>query len=183
VVERLKRERGAQVDWRPFYLRPDTPAEGLEMPEDVRMRMAGTQEKLRQMALASGLSIVFPARIPNTRRAHEATEWARGQNKLEEFHRIVFHKYFGLGEDISRWAVLESAAEEAGLEAAEMRRRVESGEFRGAVEQQIAQAQALEIEAVPTYILNGRLAVVGAQPYEVFQRGLDRLEAEQKGGT
>jgi predicted DsbA family dithiol-disulfide isomerase len=143
--------------------------------------MASTQERLRQMARDSGLSMVFPSRIPNTRLAHEATEYARAQGKLEEFHRLVFHKYFSEGEDLSCWEVLESAAEEVGLEADEIRHQVESGKFTPVVEQQIAQARALEIEAVPTYILNGRFAVVGAQPYEVFQRGFARLEAEDRG--
>jgi len=181
VVERVKREREVLVDWRPFYLRPDTPPEGLELPDHVRSRMAGTQERLRQMAQDSGLSLVFPSRIANTRLAHEATEYARAQGKLEEFHRLVFHKYFAEGEDLSRWEVLGSAAEEAGLEADEMRRQVESGKFTPLVEQLITQARALEVEAVPTYILNERFAVVGAQPYEVFQRGFARLEAQERG--
>jgi len=33
---------------------------------------------------------------------------------------------------------------------------------------------------VPTYVLNDRYAIVGAQPYEVFQRALERLASETK---
>lgn len=39
-------------------------------------------------------------------------------------------------------------------------------------------ARELEISGVPTYIVNDKYAIVGAQPYQVFQRVLARLENE-----
>lgn len=79
MVERLKREHDTQVEWRPFYLRPDTPPEGMEVPAHLRARYAGAMERLRQMARAAGMEMVTSSRIPNTRLAHEATEFARAR--------------------------------------------------------------------------------------------------------
>jgi predicted DsbA family dithiol-disulfide isomerase len=39
-------------------------------------------------------------------------------------------------------------------------------------------AQELGISGVPTYILDDKDAIVGAQPYEAFQRVLARLAGE-----
>ncbi len=178
MVEKLTAEQGAQVEWRPFYLRPDTPPEGSELPAYVRARMAGAQERLKQMARAAGMEMVFPSRIPNTRRAHEATEYARAHGKLIEFHRVVFRLYYAEGKDISQWDVLNAAALEIGLDADEMQRAVEDGRYTRAVEEQIAMAQELGITGVPTYVLNDKYAIVGAQPYEAFQRVLGRLADE-----
>lgn len=178
MVEKLKAERSVQVEWRPFYLRPDTPPEGSELPASVRARHASGQERLKQMARAAGLEMVFPTRIPNTRRAHEATEYARAEGKHEEFHRVVFRLYYGEGQDISRWEVLRAAAKETELDPDEMQREVERGTYTRTVEEQMAEAQALGISGVPTYILGDRYAIVGAQPYEVFQRVVTRLENE-----
>ncbi len=183
MAEKLKAEHGAEVEWRPFYLRPDTPEEGMELPAYVRSRMAGTQERLRQMARANGLEMVTPSRIPNTRRAHEATEYARQHGKGEEFHRVVFRQFYGEGQDISRWDVLRVAAGEVGLDPDAMQREVEEGRYRAEVEAQIAEAHALGITGVPTYILNDRYAIVGAQPYGVFRQSLARLAAEANDGS
>jgi len=183
VVEKLKAEHGAEVEWRPFYLRPDTPPEGMELPAYLRARYAGTTERLRQMARANGLEMVTPDRIPNTRRAHEATAFAREHGQGEAFHRVVFRKFYGEGQDISRWEVLRAAAEEAGLDPDDMQREVEAGRYTAAVKEQVEEAYALGINGVPTYVLNERYAIVGAQPYEVFQQALARLATKPDDGA
>jgi predicted DsbA family dithiol-disulfide isomerase len=179
VVEKLKAEHEVQIEWRPFYLRPDTSPEGSELPPYIRERMASSQERLKQMALGWGMEMVFPTRIPNTRLAHEATEYARAHHKLLEFHKIVFRLYYGEGKDISHWHVLRVAAQEAGLDPDDMQKAVESGTYTPLVAEQIKLAKELEISGVPTYILNDKYAIVGAQPYEAFQRVLVRLESEE----
>jgi predicted DsbA family dithiol-disulfide isomerase len=178
VVEKLQAEQEVQVEWRPFYLRPDTPPEGSELPAYVRTRMAGAHERLKQMAQAAGMEMVFPTRIPNTRRAHEATEYARALGKHLEFHRVVFRLYYAEGQDISHWDILRAAALETGLDPDEMQREVEDGHYTQLVEDQMAVAQELGISGVPTYILDDKYAIVGAQPYEAFQRVVARLANE-----
>lgn len=180
MVERLKAEHGAEVEWRPFLLRPDTPPEGMELPAHIRARMAGTAnaERLKQMARAAGLEMVTPTRIPNARRAHEATEYAGQQGKGEAFHRVVFRQFYGEGRDISRWEVLREAAAEVGLNPDVMQRETDSGQYRAVVEAHFDEAYARGISGVPTYILDDKHAIVGAQPYEAFQQALARLAAE-----
>ena len=102
------------------YLRPDTPPEGMRLSPQIRARFAGANERLKQMAHAAGLEMVQPDVIPNSRRALEATEYAREQGKHEQFHRAVFNKFYGEGQDINQWSVLRAAAEEAGLDPDEM---------------------------------------------------------------
>jgi len=178
VVERLKTEYPLEVDWRPFYLRPDTPPEGMDLPPHILERAAASTARLQHTARSYGMDFVHVQRFFNTRRAHEATEYAREQSKGEQFHWAVFHKVYGLGQDISTWEVLRAAATETGLDAEAMQHAVESGKYTALVQDQIAQAQALGITGVPMYILNNRYAIVGSQPYEVFKQAIARLEAE-----
>jgi len=177
VVDRLAAERPTSVDWRPFFLRPDTPPEGLRLSAELRARMGPAHERLRAMATDAGLEMVFPDVLPNTRRALEATEYARVEGRLEPFHRAVAHRYYGEGLDVGDWAVLGSAATEAGLDATAMRREVEAGAFRMALDAAIAEARAIGVTAVPTYVLDGRHAIVGAQPIEVFREVVDLIDA------
>ena len=169
------------VEWRPFYLRPDTPPEGMELPDYIkRARANGSEERLASIADLYGMKFVSTERIYNTRLAHEATEYAREQNKGSEFHKVVFRKVYAEGQDPSQWDVLRSAAQEVGLNADEMQREVESEKYKANVEEQVQWAYQIGVTGVPTYVINDRYAVVGAQPYEVFKNALDEI-MNQKG--
>ena len=138
----------------------------------------GSEERLAQMAAANGMKFKSTERIYNTRLAHEATEYAREHGRLLEFHHAVFQKVYGEGLDISSWDILRQAAQEAGLDADEMQTEVESGTYTEAVRMQVDQAQRIGVQGVPTYVMNNRYAVVGAQPYEVFLQAIERIQQD-----
>jgi predicted DsbA family dithiol-disulfide isomerase len=62
----------------------------------------------------------------------------------------------------------------------EMQQMVESSRYTGHVEEQVRWAQQIGVIGVPTYVINDRYAVVGAQPYEVFKNALTQI-MNQKG--
>jgi len=168
------------VEWRPFYLRPDTPPEGMPLPDYVlRARSSGSEDRLSQIADLYDMKFVSTTRIYNTRIAHEATEYARRHGKVNEFHKVVFRKVYADGQDISNWDVLRAAAVEVGLDGADMQQVVESGTYTDEVAAQVRQAQQIGVTGVPTYVINDRYAVVGAQPYEVFKRALDQIMSKK----
>jgi len=191
VVEKLKAEHNVDVEWRPFYLDFDTPPEGKELPDHVkRARVNGSEERLSQIADSYGMEFVSTKRIYNTRLAHEATEYAREhgnparfnspiqrdeRGKGNEFHKVLFRKVYAEGQDPSQWDVLRSAAEEVGLDAEEMQREVENEKYTANVADQVRWAYQIGVTGVPTYVINDRYAIVGAQPYEVFKNALDQI--------
>lgn len=176
MVEQLKAEYKVDVDWRPYYLRPDTPPEGMELPDYIlRARASGADERLQGMAKLHNLGFKSPDRIYNTRLAHEATEYARQHGRVNEFHRLVFHKVYAEGQDIGKWEVLCSAAGEAGLDAADMQSVVEGGKYTAQVAEQVRWAQEIGVTGVPTYVINDRYAIVGAQPYQTFKKALAQI--------
>ena len=176
MVEKLKAEYNVDVEWRPFYLRPDTPPEGIELPDYIKQaRTNGSEERLRSIANAYGMEFESTERIYNTRIAHEATEYAREHGRGNEFHKIVFRKVYAEKQDLSNWSVLRSAAEEAGLDAEEMQREVDGGKYTAQVADQVNWAYQIGVSGVPTYVINARSAVVGAQPYEVFKNALTQI--------
>lgn len=114
-----------------------------------------------------------------TRLAHEATEYAREHGKGNQFHKTVFHKVYAEGEDPSQWDMLRSAAEEVGLDADEMQREVEAEKYRANVEDQVRWAYQIGVSGVPTYVIDDRYAIVGAQPYEVFKSALAQIKEKE----
>jgi predicted DsbA family dithiol-disulfide isomerase len=182
VVERLKEEHNVDLEWRPFYLYMDTPSEGRELPEHVkRARAQGSEQRLLQIAQSYGMEFVSVERIYNTRLAHEATEYAREHGKGNEFHKAVFRKVYAEGQDPSRWDVLRSVAQEVGLDPEEMQREVENEKYMATVVDQVRWAYQIGVTGVPTYVINDRYAIVGAQPYEVFKGALEQIMNQTPG--
>ena len=178
MVDQVQKEYGAQVEWLPYLLRPDMPEGGQEVPQYIRAKAAQSGDRLKRMAEMQGLTMVTTTWIPNPRLAHEATEYAREQGKGLEFHRVVFRKYYGENLDIGAWDILRATATEVGLDADAMQLAVESGAYRQVVEDLIADAQSIGVNSVPTYVLNDRYGIVGAQPMAAFKQVIERLKAD-----
>ncbi|NOT05776.1 MAG: DsbA family oxidoreductase [Anaerolineales bacterium] len=176
VLDQLNAEHNVDVEWRPYYLRPDTPPEGMDLPDYIlKARANGSEERLLNLAKKYGMDFRSTDRIYNTRIAHEATEYARERGKVNEFHKVVFRKVYADGYDISQWDVLRSAAEEVGLDADDMQSVVDSGKYTAQVAEQVNWAQQIGVTGVPTYVINDRYAIVGAQPYEAFKNALAQI--------
>ena len=176
MVERLKQEYKVDVDWRPYYLYWDTPPEGRELPAYIlRARAGGSEERLKEIALSYGMEFRSTERIYNTRLAHEATEYARENGRGNEFHKALFRRVYAEGQDPSQWSVLRATAEEVSLNAEEMQQLMEGNRYTGYVEEQVRWAQQIGVTGVPTYVINERYAVVGAQPYDVFKNILTQI--------
>ncbi|MDB4968506.1 MAG: 2-hydroxychromene-2-carboxylate isomerase/DsbA-like thioredoxin domain protein [Myxococcales bacterium] len=168
------------LDWQPFELRPGAPEEGWAIPAHVRAKMGAPDNPLKARAEELGLTLVEREWIPSSRRAHECTEFARAEGRLEPFHAAVLQAYWSEGKDLHEWAVLEAAAAKAGLDAAAMRASVEAGTMRRAVDERVEAAHARNIHAVPTFVVDDRLVIQGAQTLEVFRGAMARLGIEPR---
>jgi predicted DsbA family dithiol-disulfide isomerase len=181
-VEKVQREFDLRLEWKSFYLRPETPPEGLPLPPALRARMMDPANPLKRRAAQMGITMRDHDVIPSTRRAHQATKWAGTQGKLDPMHEQLLHRYWTLGEDIGHWPALRAAAQDAGLDPDAMQEAVESGAFQPEVDRDVREAQELGIQAVPTFVVGERHAVQGAQEADVFRRLLRQLGAQPKSG-
>lgn len=178
-VEKLKQEYQVDVEWRPFYLRPDTPPEGMDLPDYIlRARENGSEDRLAELAETHSLKFKSTDRIYNTRLAHEATEYALEHGCGNEFHYAMFQKVYANGQDPSQWDVIRSVADEVGLDPDDMQTLVASGKYTDQVAAKVQEAYQIGVTGVPTYVINNRYALVGAQPYEVFKRALTQILKE-----
>ena len=174
----MRKEYDLEVDWKPFFLRPETPPEGLPLPEYIRERMKDPNEPLKLRAAREGLKMVRGERIPSTRRAHQAAEFARAQGKLEPMSAAILKRYWEQGADLYSMDVLRGAALDAGLDADAMQAAIENETYRAAVETSVQEAHDLGIHAVPTFIFDDQVAVQGAQELPVFRAAMERLGAK-----
>jgi predicted DsbA family dithiol-disulfide isomerase len=170
-VERLIEELAVEFDAWAYDLRPGIPPDGMprEQATAGRTYPPGYVDNLLQTARDSGIDMKRPALIPNTRKAHEATEIAKEDGKLLPFHRAVFSAYWEREENIGDIDVLCRIGEECGIDGGGLREALVDRRYASRVDEQIAWARTAGITGVPTFIFDERFALVGAQESEVFR--------------
>ncbi|MGF1594878.1 MAG: DsbA family oxidoreductase [Kiloniellaceae bacterium] len=174
------------IRWRTFQLNPMMPRAGMDRQNYLAMKFGGPEnarhlyERIRQAGAEDGIDFNFEAivRTPNTLDSHRLIRWAAGRGRHNETVEALFQAYFLRGEDIGATAVLSAAAESAGLDPAEARAFLQSGELESEIAEEDRQARNLGIDGVPCFIFNGRHALAGAQPPKVLVQMLDLAQQE-----
>lgn len=100
---------------------------------------------------------------PNAGPAAEAANCAGEQNQYWEFHDLLFSGGSSLGTK-----TYQAYAESLGLDLNQFNECVESRKYESEVEADYQYAVGIGIQSTPTFFING-VALVGAQPFEVFQ--------------
>jgi predicted DsbA family dithiol-disulfide isomerase len=182
-IERLRAEHGVKVEWVHFPLHPDTPAEGRSLDDLFAGRNLDRKALHAQMKAhmdAEGLPYGERTMTYNSRLAQELGKWADTQPGGEAIHEALFRAYFVEARDISKPAVLLEIAERVGLPVEAAREVLERRTFEAAVDADWTLSRELRISGVPTFVA-GHWGVVGAQPYEILVRLVERARTPAKG--
>jgi predicted DsbA family dithiol-disulfide isomerase len=109
--------------------------------------------------------------VPNSRAALRLTELARTQGKHAATHDRLMQAYWEQAMNIGDPDVLRSLAAELGLEGADG--AIEGDLYGDEVARATARAHGIGIDAIPAFLLDRRLIVLGAQADEVFERAFE----------
>jgi predicted DsbA family dithiol-disulfide isomerase len=169
-----------EVRWRPYQLDATIPPEGksrrayLEAKFGSPERIAQMHERVAAVGLTEGIPFAFEriAVSPNTLDAHRLIRWAGEAGVQEAVVEALFRAYFIDGRNLADPAVLAKIAAAAGMDGAVVLSRLASQEDSEAVRREIDEAQRIGVTGVPTFILAGRYALVGAQPAEAIAEAL-----------
>jgi protein-disulfide isomerase len=105
---------------------------------------------------------------PNAFAAAEAANCANEQGGFWGFHDRLFSMELGLSSQ-----AYQQYARQLGLDEEAFRECLDSGKYKEEVQSDFDYAAELGVRSTPTFFING-IAVVGAQPYEVFQQIIDK---------
>jgi predicted DsbA family dithiol-disulfide isomerase len=174
----LARRFGASVTWLPFDLHPEYPVAGLPRERLLARYGEGMTERMRATFEARGLVYnPHPEVVPNTMAALRLSELARDLGRHDELHDRLMDAYWTEAQDIGEHDVLRTLAGELGLPADEVEDVLESERYRERVEGSTRQAVSIGANAVPAFLLERRLLVLGAQPEAVFEQAFARSQA------
>jgi protein-disulfide isomerase len=105
---------------------------------------------------------------PQAQSAAEAANCAGEQGAYYQYHDALFGQKNGL--DAQAYSLYAS---ELNLNVEQFNQCVSERRFQAEVEADFKYASSLGVSSTPTFFVNG-LAVVGAQPYEVFKQIIDK---------
>lgn len=176
-----------EVEWKSFQLDPTLDPKETKntieyfkekkgFPEAQAQQMIG---QVAQMGKGAGIDFNFEkALITNTFSAHKLLHLAKKHNKANEMEEALFIAHFIDGKNVGDLDTLVSLAETLGIDKEEAKQAVISEEFDYEINQDILEARNNGVSGVPFFILNGKYAVSGAQPVELFENALQQTYNE-----
>jgi predicted DsbA family dithiol-disulfide isomerase len=123
-----------------------------------------------------GLTLDFDRAIAaNTFDAHRLIAWAAGQGRQLDMVETLQRAHFTDGEDIGSRRSLARLAGTIGLDEASALAYLESTDGAEEVNADINEARELGITSVPTFVIDGKYAVQGAQEAAMLRDALNEI--------
>jgi len=179
IAELKRAEPDVEIVWRAFELRPD-PVPTLDPGGEYLTRV--WRDAVYPLAASLGMLMRLPPIQPRSRRAHEAAKWAGAQEgRFDDFNAALFRAIFERGEDIADTGVLMQLAATLELDAASLRRALDSREFEAEVLADERDAELLDVTGVPAFIASRRAIVSGVQPAAALREMIERVRVFDTG--
>ncbi|TXD49893.1 DsbA family protein [Polaribacter sp. IC073] len=186
IVE-LGVEDQVEIEWQPFELNPNMPAEGQNVNEHITEKYGSTLEqqkasKQNMTEVGEELGFKFDyfdeMRMVNTFEAYVLLEYAKDFGKQTELKMCFTTAFFSERKDVSKRDVLKQALLAVGLNAEEGLGKLDNEEARNEVRTKQDYWKSLGVSSVPTVVFNRKSAVTGVQPVATFKQVLTELLAE-----
>jgi predicted DsbA family dithiol-disulfide isomerase len=168
--------RPVKVRWLPFQLNPTMPKEGVSRRE-YRTKKFGRWERSQELDArvvavgeAEGIHFAFDLieRTPNTLDAHRLVWLAERQGVQDAVVEVLFRTYFTKGRDIGNHQTLLDVMAEAGLGRGKAEAVLNSDHGLEAIKDADTLARRFRVDGVPFFIVNGQIALAGAQHPDTF---------------
>ena len=176
-----------RIEWHPFQLNPDMPAEGVDKHDYLAAkfgedRLVQMHLRLKEASRAAGAEIDpdTPRRMPNTLDAHRLIHWAGLEGRQTAVVSAIMRAYWREGRDIGNAGVLADIAAAAGMDRAVTARLLASDADADDIRARDADARAKGVSAVPTFLIAQQYVVSGAPPPDVWSRVIEELVEKAK---
>ena len=175
-----------EVHWHPFQLDPDAGTTPVPLREAYVAKF-GSAERTQQIltqtqtaARAEGLPMDFDqGQVRVTTLPAHRLMWLAGREGVQAaVGEALFRAHFVEGRNLADPQTLIAAGATGGLSAERITALLAGEEGLEEIQAQLAQAQTLGIQSVPTFVINDQYAIQGAQPAEAFAQALRQIAAE-----
>lgn len=178
-------EINIKLRWTPFQLYPNMKPEGV--PYSLHMKkilgsqdaVDETERTLIDLGKQEDIEFDFSAitKEPNSLDAHRVVYWA-AQDKEKTQEKLIdelFSRFFEQGQNIGDRAVLVDAAKSVGMRGDVVDKLLQTSTDKDTIKQDSAHSYYIGVRGVPSFILDQKYVVMGAQPTEVLADTIEQI--------
>ena len=189
AMEDLNEEILFEVNWKPYELHPEIPAEGFSKEEYYKIKFGnsnGSRDRFNHITeegKKAGLEFNFnkSKNLPNTFLAHRLLWFSRSKDMQDVMAEALFHAYFTEGRDVGSINELISISTESGLQKSEIEDFFKTDVGSDEILREELRAKEMNIFSVPTYIFNKKYLLVGGQEVDTFKAYMKKvIEVDSK---
>lgn len=181
-----------EVTLRAYQLDPDGESAGTPLMEALARKFGGednakaTVEQVRAAGAPDGLDFDFEAAVEaNTFDAHRLLTWVGehdGVARQRDLAHELWRAHFVEGADVADHDTLIARAGLVGLDVERAEEVLSSQVAADEVRMQRDAASDVGISSVPTFVIDGRWMITGAQPQDALERALRQLASAADDG-
>lgn len=189
-LERVAKDAGVELEifWHTYQIDPDASAsQNISNTQRLAQKYDRTleeveemQENIAKMAKAEGIDFQWQnTKAGNSFNAHRIIHLAQSKGLGNQAEEAFFHAYMTEGLAIGEREVVEEIASRIGLENGEVEDVLNSNDFAEFIkyDENLAREQ-LNVQGVPFFIFNQKVALAGAQPDNVLIDVLQKTQAQ-----
>ena len=184
AIAGLPGDVSVEVENHPFYLDPNTPPEGYDVGEMLRSKYGREPKEIwaraEEQARLSGIDLDLsqqPRTFP-TQKAHTVVRLAKAKGTQHALANAIASAYFLEHRQVNDDEVLAEIAATHGFTREEALNDMRDPRELEESHQLAIWAAQQGIQGVPFFIFDGKFALSGAQPQEVFEAAFNKVMEE-----
>lgn len=115
--------------------------------------------------------------LANTHKALLVGEYAKTIGKSEAYTVAMFEAYFTEGKNLGDTKVVEEVSASVGISADEVEKAIQNEAYETILKKNSEWGHEIGINSVPTFIINDKYMMVGAQPPEQFENVFKQIQS------
>ena len=172
------------IQWHPYQLNPEMPLQGVDRREYLERKFGNKDLAIKayapvlEHAALAGLSLKLEKimKTPNTLSAHRLIFWAWQEGVQNAVVSAIFKAYFVEGKDIGENNVLVNISHNTGIDKILVDRLLTGTNDREHVIETDKGAREMGINSAPTFILNGKHVITGAQNVDFWSNLINEVK-------
>ncbi|MRT92409.1 DsbA family protein [Ancylomarina sp. 16SWW S1-10-2] len=177
IIDGLKSEYDIEIIFKGYEIHPDIPEHGIPS-EDYFPNAKEKNLQLQAFGRQHGLNFTDITSMPNSNKALQVAEYAKSVNKSEEYNTAMYEAFFFKDINISLIPEIKKLAKSVGISEEEVDAVFATDKYKNALKDNKKFCVDNNITSVPTFIINDKIGIVGAQSPENFRRAFKQLNEQ-----
>ena len=181
IIDNLKNQYEIELEHVGIEIHPETPPNGVDLKKyfsQTNQAVNEMYENLKCRGKQYSLNFCDLQILSNSKKSLIIGEYAKILGKNEQYTNAIFKAYFEDCQDISKEEVIVAVAEKIGLIKAQVEVALADPLLQERYEKNCSQAKEQNVTGVPTFVVNDKYTIVGAQSEQTFMELFEKMQKE-----